>query len=32
MKEFHINAEDMRKDTREKCIIDLRKAEDYEKI
>ena len=31
MKEFQINAEDMAKDAREKCIIDLRKTEDYEK-
>lgn len=31
MKEFHINAEAMMEDAREKCIIDLRKAEDYEK-
>lgn len=31
MKEFQADAEDMMKDTRKKCIIDLRKAEDYEK-
>lgn len=31
MKEFRIDAEEMINDTREKCVIDLRKAEDYEK-
>lgn len=31
MREFRINAEAMIKDTREKCIIDLRKAEDFER-
>lgn len=31
MKEFRINAEEMLSDTREKCIIDLRKPEDFEK-
>lgn len=31
MKEFHVNAEDMCRDIREKCVIDLRKAEDYKK-
>lgn len=31
MKEFHINAADMIGDTREKCIIDLRKEQDYKR-
>lgn len=31
MKELTVNPEDMIKDPREKQIIDLRKAEDYEK-
>lgn len=31
MEEFRVNAEEMIEDTREKCIIDLRKAEDFNK-